>query len=92
MKIIKIYRGREFEAQVEESIKEDDFFIDEYRKATNLMEEILHSSIKLEDKNNKDDEKSVINNHTEYNNEYSAPQSQVNLLLRATCYAARSHP
>ena len=24
--------------------------------------------------------------------EYSAPQSQVNLLLRATCYAARSHP
>ena len=69
MKIIKIYRGREFEAQVEESIKEDDFFIDEYRKATNLMEEILHSSIKWEDKNNdKDDEKSVIDNHTEYNN------------------------
>ncbi len=24
--------------------------------------------------------------------EYSAPQSQVNLLLRATCYTARSHP
>ncbi len=68
MKIIKIYRGREFEAQVEESIKEDDFFIDEYRKSANLMEEILHSSMyRKKDKDN-DNDKNGINNHTEYNN------------------------
>lgn len=55
---LKIYKGNEFKVYVADSIEEDDLFFDEYKKATEMLSEIVRynkkndNRLKLEYENN----------------------------------------
>lgn len=67
MKDIQIIRGQEFKVQVRDTIDESDIFVDEYRYAAHLLEEILYAS--NQEMNAVVDKTAFTsNNHTEYNN------------------------
>ncbi|MEZ3493230.1 MAG: hypothetical protein K1W38_13265 [Lachnospiraceae bacterium] len=55
---LKIYKGNEFKVYVADSIEEDDLFFDEYKKAAEMLSEIVRynkkndNRLKLEYENN----------------------------------------
>ncbi len=46
---LKIYKGKEFKVYVADTIEEDDLFIDEYKKAAGMLEEIIKYNKKNDD-------------------------------------------
>lgn len=68
MKEIQIIRGEEFKVQVRKEIDEKDVFIEEYRRAARLLEEILESFQTQWDSQSQNGNLFFSNNHTEYSN------------------------